>query len=145
MAGSLWQSQKRAQQEFRTVPHAQRPPSADAADLNGSAMPPTPIRSFVRSLARSLAGALVAKIFRRRENFGDAKILEKKVWVVAIVFVKKSSKSEPSSRFLNRLKFGKFACHFLANSADRPRIYIETLYKTNFPWDVCLNSSKSGG
>ena len=32
MAGGLWQSQKRVQQEFRTVPHAQRPPSADAAD-----------------------------------------------------------------------------------------------------------------
>ena len=44
------------------------------------------------------------------------------VWVVAIDFVKKSSKSEPSSRFLSRLKFGKFARHFLANLANRPRI-----------------------
>ena len=39
----------------------------------------------------------------------------------------------------------KSTCHFLANSADRPRIYIETLYKSNVPRDVCLNSSKSGG
>ena len=62
------------------------------------------VRSFARSFARSLAGALVAKIFRRRENFGDAKISQKKVWVVAIVFVKKSSKSELSSRFSGRLK-----------------------------------------
>ena len=44
------------------------------------------------------------EIFRRRENFGDAKILGKNVWVVAIVFVKKSSKSELSSRFSGRLK-----------------------------------------
>ena len=36
--------------------------------------------------------------FRRRENFG------KKVWAIAIVFVKKSSKSELSSRFFGRLK-----------------------------------------
>ena len=56
-----------------------------------------PVRSFVRSL--------VAIIFHRRENFfGRAKILEKKVWVAAIDSVKKSSKSELSSRFLGRLK-----------------------------------------
>ena len=75
-------------------------------------------------------------------------------------FVKFSSKSELSSRFFGRLKFlAVFAdcavqCqqqrknkkrHFLANSADRPRIYIETLSKSNVPQDVCLNSSKSGG
>ena len=40
---------------------------------------------------------------------------------------------------------GKKKRHFSANSADRPRIYIETLYKSNVPRDVCLNSSKSGG
>ena len=34
--------------------------------------------------------------------------------------------------------------HLLANSADRPGIYIETLYKSNFPRDICPNSSKSG-
>ena len=78
--------------------------------------------SFVRSFARSLAGALVAQIFRRRENFGGAKIFEKKVRVVAIDSVQKSSKSELSSRFLSRLKFENFARHFLVNSADRPRI-----------------------
>ena len=48
-----------------------------AADLNGSAMPPTPIRSFVRSFARSLArwrarreNFSSTRKFRRRENFG---------------------------------------------------------------------------
>ena len=63
------------------------------------------VRSFVRSLARSLArwrarreNFSSTRKFRRRENFG------KKVWVVAIVFVKKSSKSELSSRFSGRLK-----------------------------------------
>ena len=47
------------------------------ADLNGSAMPPTPIRSFVRSFARSLArwrarreNFSSTRKFRRRENFG---------------------------------------------------------------------------
>ena len=38
----------------------------------------------------------------------------------------------------------KSTSHFWANSADRPRIYIETLYKSNVPRDVYLNSSKSG-
>ncbi len=47
-------AKKGVQQESVTVPHAQRPPLADAADLNGSAMPPTPIvRSFVRTFVRS--------------------------------------------------------------------------------------------
>ena len=49
----------------------------------------------------SRSGSVRRKIFRRRENF------EKKVRSDAIVFVKKSSKSEPSSRFLSRLKFWK--------------------------------------
>ena len=57
-----------------------------------------------------------------RKISGSAKIFEKKVWLVAIDFVKKSSKSESSSRFLSRSKFGKFTRHFLANLADRPRI-----------------------
>ncbi len=38
----------------------------------------------------------------------------------------------------------KSTCHFWANSADCPRIYIETLDKSNVPRDVYLNSSKSG-
>ena len=67
-------------------------------------------------LGRSDNFSATRNFVRRRENF------EKKVWSGAIDFVKKSSKSEPSSRFLSRLKFGKFACHFLANSANRPRI-----------------------
>ena len=64
------------------------PACVDPKNLNGSTMPPTPICSFVHSFACSVAGALVAKIFRRRGNFGDAEILGKKVWDVAIVFVK---------------------------------------------------------
>ena len=40
----------------------------------------------------------------------------------AVDFVNKSSKSELSSRFLSHSKSENFACHFLANSADRPRI-----------------------
>ena len=40
---------------------------------------------------------------------------------------------------------GELTRHFLANSAKRPRIYIETLYETNFPQDVCRKASKSGG
>ena len=39
-----------------------------------------------------------------RKKFGDAKILKKKVWVVAIDFITKSSNSELSSRFFGRLK-----------------------------------------
>ena len=56
------------------------------------------------------------KNFRLHENF------RKKVWLVAIDFVKKSLKSESSSRFLSCSKFGKLARHFLANPDDRPRI-----------------------
>ena len=62
-------------------------------------------------------------IFGRRENFLDGpKIFQKLDRLDAVDFVKKSSKSEPSSRFLSRSKFENFACHFLANLADRPRI-----------------------
>ena len=71
---------------------------------------------------RSLAGALVAQFFRRRENFGGAKIFEKKVRAVAIDSVQISSKSELSSRLWSRLKFENFARHFLVNLADRTRI-----------------------
>ena len=66
--------------------------------------PSTDAASKFCSFVCTLAGALVAKIFGRRGIFGDVKILEKKVWVVAIVFVKKSSKSELSSRFSGRSK-----------------------------------------
>ena len=33
----------------------------------------------------------------------------------------------------------------LFGEIGRPGIYIETLYESNFPRDVCLNFSKSGG
>ena len=93
----------------------------------------------VRSGLRSRIGLALISV-----RIGPTKIFEKLDRVVAIDFVQESSKSEPSSRFLSRSKLWKFTCHFLANSADRPGIYIETPYKSNFPWDVCLNSSKSG-
>jgi len=60
---------------------------------------------------------------RSSETFFDgAKIFQKLDRVAAIVFVQESSKSEPSSRFLSRLKFEKSTRHFWANSADRPGI-----------------------
>ena len=60
---------------------------------------------------------------RSNEKFFDgAKICQKLDRVAAIVFVQESSKSEPSSRFLSRLKFEKSTRHFWANSGDRPGI-----------------------
>ena len=60
---------------------------------------------------------------RSNEKFFDGtKICQKLDRVAAIVFVQESSKSEPSSRFLSRLKFEKSTRHFWANSADRPGI-----------------------
>ena len=59
-------------------------------------------------LGRSNNFSPTRKFFRRSENFEK----KKKVWSDAIDFVKKSSKSEPSSRFLSRSKFENFACHF---------------------------------
>ena len=41
-------AKKGVRQESVTISHAQRPPSADAADLIGSAIPPTPRTSNVR-------------------------------------------------------------------------------------------------
>ena len=75
-----------------------------------------------RSFVHTYVCSLVAKIFRRHENFGGAKILEK-VRAVAIDFVQELSKSEPSSRFLSCSKFENSACHFTAFSADRPGIW----------------------
>ncbi len=77
-----------------------------------------PVRSAVSDRSRTDLGPdrFDEKFFRRRAIF------KKKVWSDAVDFVKKSLKSEPSSRFLSRSKFENFACHFLANSADRPRI-----------------------
>ena len=97
------------------------------------------VNFFVRSLVCCSFGAI---FLSTRIFFDNADIYEKQIWVDALVLVKKSSKSELSWRFLSRLKF---ACHFLANLADRPGIYIESPYETNFSRDVCLNSLKSGG
>ena len=71
--------------------------------------------SFVGFSVRPFA----AKILRER---ADAKNFQKLDRDEAIHFLKKSSKSELSSQFLVRSKFENFARHFLANSADRPRI-----------------------
>ena len=35
--------------------------------------------------------------------------------------------------------------HFSKNYDERPRIHSKTLSNRNFSWDVCHNSSKSGG
>ena len=109
-------------------------------------MPPTPRRRFREVFAKfsrifvENAGAIFfsKNRSRRRDQFGP-KIV--KIRAILAIF-------EPFEILL----FGKISrkirekstCHFLANSADRPGIYIETLYKSNFPRDVCLNSSKSG-
>ena len=77
-----------------------------------------PVRSAVSDRSRTDLGPdRFDEIFFRRRA-----IFKKKVWSDAVDFVKKSLKSEPSSQFLSRSKFENFACHFLANSADRPRI-----------------------
>ena len=76
-------------------------------------------RSFVRLYVLLLAcraNFSATRKFWRRKHFW------KKNWAVAIVFLQTSWESELSSRFLSRLKFENLACHFLANSGDRPRI-----------------------
>ena len=76
------------------------------------------MRPFLRSSVRR------REIFRCRENiFGRAKMFEKLDRGDAIDFVKKSSKSDLSLRVLSRSRFENFARHFLANSADPPRIW----------------------
>ena len=84
----------------------------------GSVPKSGPVRSAVSDRSRTDLGPdrFVENFFRRRAIF------KKKVWSDAVDFVKKSLKSEPSSRFLSRSKFEIFACHFFAHSADRPRI-----------------------
>ena len=105
-----------------------------------------PVNFFVRSFVCRSFVVCSARSFRWREFvFDGAKIFENKVWVDAIDFVQNRRNRSLSSRFLSRSKFQKFTCHFLAKFADRPGIYIETLYESNFPRYVCRNSSKSGG
>ena len=88
-----------------------------------------------------------AKIFCRRGIFFDgAKIFKKLDRVVAIDSVKKSSKSELSSRFLSRSKYGNSHATFGRIQPIVPGFTSKPFYnyKTNFHRDVCLNSSKSG-
>ena len=59
---------------------------------------------------------------RRRRRARRGNFFRNQDRVDAVDFGKKSLKSEPSPRFLSRLKFENFARHFLVNSADRPRI-----------------------
>ena len=87
------------------------------------------VRSFVRR-----------DFWSARKFLDGPKIFQKLDRLDAVDFVKKSSKSEASSRFLSRSKFENFACHFLANLADRPRIRADSLKSR----DDRLNSSKSG-
>ena len=92
------------------------------------------LRSFTRSF--SLVRSFIAEFVHRRGkfsttqklNFGNASSNR------CDRFRPKSSKSELSSRFFSRSKFccseknwhktrKKSTCHFLVNSADRPRIW----------------------
>ena len=71
----------------------------------GSVTKSGPVRSAVSDRSRTDLGPdRFNDIFRRRENFDDAKIFEKQVRNGAINFAQESSTSELSSRFLSRLK-----------------------------------------
>ena len=61
-------AKKGVQQESVIISHAQRPPSADAADLNGSAMPPTPSNVYPSNMAR-IAAKIRQNAFRTICNF----------------------------------------------------------------------------
>ena len=86
----------------------------------------------------------------RRENFGKDRSrrrdpnLPRIVEFGAILAIFSRAKFCWSATSRQKIR-EKFTRHLLTNSAKRSRIYIETLYGTNFPRDVCLNSSKSGG
>ena len=96
--------------------------------------------SHYRTAVGSVISDIVPAIFFRcHENFEKSSLGHRDRFRQKIV------KIGVSSQFLSSLKFWKFTCHFLANFADRPRIYIETLYESNFPQDVFKNSSKRGG
>ena len=77
-----------------------------------------PVRSAVSDRSRTDLGLDRSD----KKKFDGAKFFEKLDRVAAIDFVKKSLKSELSSRFLSRLKFENIARHFLANAANHPRI-----------------------
>ena len=89
------------------------------------------IFDFVRSFARC-----EKKFLAPRTYFDDAKISEKKVWVDVSDSVQESSKSELSSRFLSRSKFRNVACHYLANSGERPRIYANLIMIRSNPGTI---------
>ena len=71
----------------------------------------------------TLPTTLVAQIFRRRENFGGAKIFEKKNLGRRARFPAKIVEIGAILAIFEPFEVRKFACHFLANSADRPRIW----------------------
>ena len=103
---------------------------------------------------RAAAGSVIfdfVRSFAPRENFlaarkffDDAEISEKKVWVDASDSVQESSKPELSSQFLSRSNFRKFACHFSANSADRPRIYANLIMIRSNPGTIGYQKAASG-
>ena len=96
-------------------------------------------RLFVVAMVFSMARTIFKDSLGRRDRFRPRIV---KIGVILAIFepfqVCCSAKSRPKNQ-------EKSIRHFLANSAKRPRIYIETHCETNFPRDVCLNSSKSGG
>ena len=107
-------------------------------------MPPTPIRSFVRSLARSLAGALVAKIFRRRENFGDTEILEKKSLGRCDRFRPRIVEIGAILAIFEPFEIRKFCTPFFGEFGRSSQDLRESDYDSPKSRDDRLDSSKSG-
>ena len=101
-----------------------------------SKFPESSAESFIRSLQRRRKHFLSAGFLRRRKRFSKDRSARRN---------ENHSKIVKIGVIIASFEPFKVLHHFLANSADRPGIYIETLYKTNFPRDVYLNSLKSGG
>ena len=93
---------------------------------------------LVRSIVRA-SPIRRESFFRPRENLG------KEVWADAIGSVQKSSKSEPSSRFLSRFKFLKIHMPLLGEFSRSSQDSCESDYDSHKSWDDRLNSPKSGG
>ena len=105
---------------------------------------------------RSSVCELVAIIFCRREIFSIVRTFLKQslsrrdrfrpkiIEIGTILMIFKLFQVLQFGKNLNQIDAENIR-HFSANSANCPRMYIETHYKTNFPGDVWLNSSKLAG
>ena len=99
-----------------------------------------PVRSTVSDRSRADLGP-----DRSHEKIFDrAKFFEKLDRGAAIDFVKKSSKSELSSRFLSRSKFGKYRTPFFGKFGRSSQDLSESDYNWIKSRDDRLNSPKSG-